>query len=188
MESIYLSLSQSGKGFILSNATNVALSYILYLHDPANWLFAGFYKGTKKDIREKIGQNMEEMNMENTAINFDKFVNALLVAPEIEDEIIALYSKADLLETMIAQRKIPNYYKPTVQVYQCIHAQNLEGKLIAVAKQTIGVISKAQRETGFRILTRYLATDTEKVEALKEMCDFFNRTAASFDEYVYYEA
>lgn len=119
----------------------------------------------------------------NSAINFDKLVKAMLSAPEMEEEIIALYMRADLLETMIAQRKTPDYFRIPEKVYRCIHAENLESKLTAVSRQMIGVICKAQRKTGFRILKRYLSNDEEKVEALREICSLFEHALSDEGNY-----
>ena len=54
-----------------------------------------------------------------------------------------------------------------------------ESQYLAVAKQTLGIISRIQRETGFRIITRYVGTDEEKMQVLGELCDFFNDASSS---------
>ena len=96
--------------------------------------------------------------MKNNILDVNKLVLALAEYPEAEDDIVGMYVKGDALSGMISQRCSPNYCRPYSTVYQAIYSEKerMKAKYLAVAKQTLGIISRIQRETGFRIITRYV--------------------------------
>lgn len=123
--------------------------------------------------------------MKNNILDVNKLVLALAEYPEAEDDIVGMYVKGDALSGMISQRCSPNYCRPYSTVYQAIYSEKerMKAKYLAVAKQTLGIISRIQRETGFRIITRYVGTDEEKMQVLGELCDFFNDASSLYDAY-----
>lgn len=107
-------------------------------------------------------------------LNTKKFISGLQVFPEAEEDVIGIYVRANTLEDMIAQRKVVAWNTPDARVLALIYKEKLPDKLLATAKQFLGVVSRIQRETGFKIINRYISTDEEKLELLREMCSLFN--------------
>ena len=87
--------------------------------------------------------------MKNNILDVNKLVLALAEYPEAEDDIVGMYVKGDALSGMISQRCSPNYCRPYSTVYQAIYSEKerMKAKYLAVAKQTLGIISRMAGKT-----------------------------------------
>lgn len=113
----------------------------------------------------------------------EKFVNAFRMSAELRDELKRVLEEAEVAEDRMAMRICPDYYHVGANMSCLFFWGDPERQLVSCARQCIGIIAKAQRESGYKIVSRYVNGDEEKVALLHEIEDFLNAASATADSY-----
>lgn len=107
-------------------------------------------------------------------LNETNLLKALNTQPRLAFELIKALGKAS--EDLMIYERINS--RPDRELAR----QSKLGEAVKFSNKVVGVVSRMERETGWTIIKKYLHNDSEKLEFMQDLDDFFNELYAEQEE------
>lgn len=107
-------------------------------------------------------------------LNETNLLKALNTQPRLAFELIKALGKAS--EDLMIYERINS--RPDRELAR----QSKLGEAIKFSNKVVGVVSRMERETDWTIIKKYLHNDSEKLEFMQDLDDFFNELYAEQEE------